>query len=98
MTTFIALIDFTEQGIRDFKATTQRADAFVEAAKSGGVTVKEIYWTMGAHDAVLILDAPDEATVAGVLISLAAQGNVKTHTLRAFTRQEIKAIIGKMPG
>jgi len=98
MPTFIALIDYTEQGIRNFKDTTKRADAFVETAKAGGVTVKEVYWTIGAHDGVLILDAPDEAAVAGVLVALAARGNVKTHTLRAFTREEIDAVIAKVPG
>ena len=98
MATFIVLIDYTEQGIRNFKDTTQRADTFVEMANSVGVTVKETYWTMGVHDAVLILDAADEASVASVLISLAAKGNVKPHTLRAFTRPEIEAVIGKMPG
>lgn len=57
-----------------------------------------MYWTMGANDAVLILDAPDDPTVAAILLSLAARGNVKTHTPRAFTRQEIDAVLGKMPG
>ena len=98
MATFIVLIDFTDQGIRNFKGTTERADSFIEMANSVGVTVKETYWTMGAHDAVLILDAADETSVASVLISLASKGNVKPHTLRAFNRQEIEAVIGKMPG
>ena len=96
MATFIALLDFTEQGIREFKGTTKRADNFTKAAKKSGVTVKEIYWTVGGHDGVLILDAPDDAAAASVLISLGMLGNVRTQTLRAYNRQEMESILGKV--
>ena len=96
MATYIALFDFTEQGVRNFKDTTKRADAFVEAAKNAGVTVKEVYWTLGAHDGVLILEAPDDETVSALLLSLCSLGNVHSQTLRAFDRSQIESVIAKM--
>ena len=43
-----------------------------------GVSVKSIYWTSGAYDGLLIVDAPDEPTAAALFLSLAQHGNVKT--------------------
>ncbi|NIR50680.1 GYD domain-containing protein [candidate division KSB1 bacterium] len=96
MPTYIILLDFTEQGVQKIKDTTKRADAFAEAAKKAGITVKDVYWTSGEHDGVLILEAPDDETVSASLLSLAKQGNVRSHTLRAFTRSEIESIIDKI--
>ena len=60
MATFISLVDFTQQGIRDFKDSPDRAAKFKSMAEKVGVKVMEVYWTMGVHDAVLILEAPDD--------------------------------------
>lgn len=97
MATFISLLEFTDQGIRNVTETTKRAEAFKAMAKKGGVTVKEIYWTMGAYDVVLIVDAPDDETATAVIMSLGALGNVRTQTLRAFSAEEMNRIITKMP-
>lgn len=95
MATFIALLNFTEQGIRGFKDTTKRADNFNKAAKKAGVTVKDVYWTVGGYDGVLILEADDDASASSALISLGALGNVRTQTLRAYNRKEIEGILAK---
>ncbi|MFQ5840454.1 MAG: GYD domain-containing protein [Candidatus Methylomirabilales bacterium] len=97
MATFISLLEFTDQGIRNVKETAKRAEAFKAMAKKGGVTVKEIYWTMGTYDVVLIVDAPDDETATAVIMSLGALGNVRTQTLRAFSAEEMNRIITKMP-
>jgi uncharacterized protein with GYD domain len=97
MATFIALLDFTDQGVRNLKETASRADEFVAAAKGAGVTVKEMYWTVGAHDGVLVLEAPDDETAALVLLSLGKLGNVRTQTLLAFGRDEIQSILSRVP-
>jgi len=97
MATYITLLNFTDQGIRNFKETPKRANAFVESAKKLGVEIEKIYWTVGAHDGVVIFDAPDDETAAATLLSLAALGNVRTQSLRAFGRSEIEAIVAKAP-
>lgn len=95
MSLFVVLIDFTEKGAQAIKDTGKRATAFVEKAKGLGVTVKEIYWTLGGHDGVIILEAPDDESATAAVLSLSAQGNVKTRTLRAFGKKEIEAILAR---
>jgi len=96
MATFITLIDYTEQGIKNIKDAPDRAAAFAEQARALGVTIKDLYWTSGAHDGFLVFEAPDGETASALLLSLAQAGNVSTQTLRAFDRSEMQAIIGKM--
>ena len=96
MPTYVTLTNFTHQGIQHIKDTTNRADAFKAAAKKAGCTVKEIYWTQGQYDSVLILDAPDDASSTAALMSLGKLGNVRTQTLRAFTAAELAPILNKV--
>jgi len=97
MATFISLVNFTQQGIRDFKVSPARAAKFKSMAQKAGVTVKEIYWTMGVHDVVLVLEAPDDKAATATMLSLASLGNVRTQTLRAFNSSEMEEIISKAP-
>ena len=96
MATYIMLAHFTDQGIRNIKDTTKRADAFKELAKSLGVTVKDLYWTLGQYDIAAIMDAPDDAVVTALGLSLGKSGNVRTQTLRAFSRADMDAVLGKV--
>ncbi len=97
MATFISLVNFTQQGIRDFKDSAERAAKFKSMAEKVGVTIKEVYWTMGVHDAVLILEAADDKAMAAAMLGLGSLGNVRTQTLRGFNSSEIKEIISKVP-
>ena len=97
MPTYVSLISFTQQGAQNFQDTPRRAAAFRDAAKKSGVTVREVYWTLGAFDGLLVLDAPDEQTVTAVMLGLASLGNVRTQTLRAFDESEIGSILEKAP-
>jgi uncharacterized protein with GYD domain len=94
MATFIALLDFTDQGIRNISDSTHRADQFNEMASKRGARIVAQYWTTGSHDGVLILEAPSDEVAASLLIGLAAGGNVRTTTLRAFDWAEAKELIG----
>ena len=96
MATFVMLASFTEQGVRNVKETAKRADAFRQMAEKVGVTVRDIYWTLGPYDVVAVGEAPDDETATALSLSLASLGNVRTQTLRAFSRDEIDAIVKKM--
>ena len=96
MATFISLASFTDQGIRNVKQSTERAQAFREAAQKAGVTVKDIYWTMGSLDLVVISDAPDDETAMALLLGLGSLGNVRTQTLRGFSAEEMGSIVAKL--
>ena len=97
MASYIALMNFTEQGIKSVKQTTQRAEAAETAARKFGITIKSIQWTLGAYDIVATFDAPDDQALTAFELAIGAQGNVRTQTLRAFSRDEMNQILAKLP-
>lgn len=96
MPTYIMLGTFTEQGVRAAKDTTKRAQAARDLGKKVGVTVRDVYWTLGRYDVALVAEAPDDETMTAFGLSIGSLGNVKTQTLRAFTSGEMDAVLGKM--
>jgi uncharacterized protein with GYD domain len=96
MATYLVLGQFTDQGIRNVKETTRRADAFKAMAEKAGAVVKDVYWTLGQYDVASIVEAPDDATVNALLVSVGAQGNIRTQTLRAFSSDEMGQILARM--
>lgn len=98
MATFLSTIKFTEQGIKAIGETTRRAAAMKAAAQKFGAQVKEIYWTLGVSDGLLIFDAPDEETATAVILYLGSLGNVHTTTARAFTAAEMEQVLAKLHG
>jgi uncharacterized protein with GYD domain len=96
MATFILLVNFTEQGVRNAQDSPKRADAFKEMANKCKASVKELYWTLGQYDAVTIVEAPDNMSATALALSLGKLGNVRTQTLPAFSAADMKTIIGKM--
>lgn len=96
MATYIALSNFTDQGIRNVKDTTKRADAVKDAAKKFGANMTQIYWTLGHYDLVAIIEAPDDKSVTAFALAIGAAGNIRTQTLRAFSKEEMNGILGKM--
>ena len=94
MTTYIVLLRFTDQGARNLKESPTRATAFRKTTEAAGVNVLGLYWTVGKYDGVLILQAETEATVLRAIANLAATGNVRPHSLRAFDATEFAAIVG----
>jgi len=96
MPTYIVLGQFTDQGIRNVKDTPKRAQALKDMAKKFGATINAVYWTLGQYDIATIVDAPDDASVNALLLSVGALGNVRTQTLRAFSAEEMGQILGRM--
>ena len=96
MARYIVLMDWTDQGIRTAKDSVKRSSQAREAFQKQGVTIEQLYWTLGSHDLVAVLNAPDGETFAAVLLQLAAAGNLRTTTLRAFDEGEFGAILAKL--
>jgi len=96
MATYIVLTNFTDQGICNVKETTKRADAVKVLAKKFGVTAREFFWTLGSYDVVAIFDAPDDASMTALGLALGAGGNVRTQTMRAFSRDEMNGVLAKL--
>ena len=96
MSKHVVLMNFTEKGVGNANQSPDRAAAFRSAAEKAGAKVEAQLWTTGTYDAVLILDAPDEATAAGLVLGLSKDGNVSTTMLRAFDASEFQTVLGKM--
>ena len=96
MPTYIVLSNFTDQGIRNIKDTTKRADAVRETARKMGIETKSLYWTVGKYDVVATFEAPDDASITALALSLGSAGNVRTQTLRAFTKEDVAGILEKI--
>ena len=96
MGTYIALSSFTDQGIRSIKDTTKRADAAREAASKFGASMPQLYWTLGKYDLVAIIEAPDDESATAFALAIAGAGNIRMQTLRAFNKDEMNGILGKM--
>jgi len=96
MATYVILIQFTDQGIRNIKDTVKRGDAAVAEAEKMGMKIVEEFWTMGAYDAVVVVDAPNDETISAFMLKIGSLGNVKSHTLRAFRREEMEGILAKI--
>jgi uncharacterized protein with GYD domain len=92
---YIMLIRFTDQGMKNIKDTTRRADAArSEAERIGGKFT--VYWTFGKYDGVGILEAPNDEAAMEFGIRVGSLGNVRTTTLKAFTEEEIARVVGKL--
>ena len=93
---YIILIRFTDQGIRNVKDTTRRADAIRSEAEKMGCKFATYYWTFGEYDAIGILDAPNDEAAMEFGLKVGSLGNIRTTTLRAFTEEEMAKIINKL--
>jgi uncharacterized protein with GYD domain len=96
MPTYIALLKWTQQGISKVKDSPSRLDAGRAAFKAAGIEMKDVYLTMGRYDLVCMLEAPDDETLAKGVLTLGSQGNVSTETLKAFSEDQYRKIIGSL--
>jgi uncharacterized protein with GYD domain len=90
---YVLLMNWTDQGVQRFKESVDRADAARTALAEKGISLTDIYWTIGAYDLVCVAEAPDDATLSAALLVLGAQGNLRTTTMRAFTGDEFRGVI-----
>jgi uncharacterized protein with GYD domain len=95
MATFVSLVNFTDQGIRNVKDSPDRLEKFRAIAEKLGVTIKGAYYTLGSFDMVLIGEGTDEA-VTTAFLKVGSLGNVRSQTLRAFSADEMKKMVAKM--
>jgi uncharacterized protein with GYD domain len=97
MPTFVTLAKWTDQGIRNVKDSPKRRQAFEAAVTSMGGKVNYAYLLLGEYDLVVVTEAPNDETAAKMLLGTAMQGNVRTTTMRAFSREEMDKIIASLP-
>jgi uncharacterized protein with GYD domain len=92
---YVILIRLTDQGIRNIKDTTRRADAARSEAERIGCKLT-VYWTFGKYDAIGILEAPNDDAAMEFELKVVSLGNIRTTALRAFTEEEIARVVDKI--
>ena len=97
MATYLLLTRFTQQGVATIKDGPARLDAAREQLKGLGAELKNFYLSIGQYDAVVVVEAPDDETVARASLAVSALGNVRIETLRAFTEDEYRELVGSLP-
>lgn len=93
MPTYIAMLKWTPQGLKDIKQSPSRLDAARKGFEAADVKMKDFYMVTGKHDMIAVIEAPDDVTLAKALLTTAAQGSVTTQTCRAYTEDEYREII-----
>jgi uncharacterized protein with GYD domain len=96
MPTYVSLINWTDQGIRNVKETVDRAARAEDLAQKYGARFERLYWTVGPYDIVAISEAPDDESATAFLLELGSLGNVRTTTLRAYDREEMSSILKRL--
>jgi uncharacterized protein with GYD domain len=96
MPTYVTLMNWTDQGVRNVRDTVQRRGQADELAQKHGATIEEVYWTVGPHDIVTIVEAPDDESVTAMLLELGSAGNLRTTTLRAYDSDQMSGILQRL--
>ncbi|MDQ3965830.1 MAG: GYD domain-containing protein [Actinomycetota bacterium] len=96
MPTYVSLLNWTDQGIRNVRDTLERSDRAAEVAEKYGARFQQLYWTVGPYDTVSIIEAPDDEAATAFLLEVGSTGNVRTTTLRAYDREEMREIIERL--
>jgi uncharacterized protein with GYD domain len=96
MLTYVILMNLTEQGMKTVKESPKRIDAMGQAVEKAGAKLVAMFSTLGEYDYVAIAEVPSEEVGMSLLLTLGMLGNVRTKTLRAFTKQEFTKIVEKL--
>ena len=96
MIRYLALINFTDQGIRNVSDSIQRASSFGQSVQAAGGTLLSQFWSVGEVDGCVLFEVPDEETGARLLLALAKDGNVRTRTMRLYDTQEFQQVLAKV--
>jgi uncharacterized protein with GYD domain len=93
MPTYVTLVNFTDQGIKNFRDTVRRAEDYRGLVEKNGGQVRQLLWTLGQYDLLVVTDFPDDETATAVVLQTVAAGNVRTTTMKAFDAEQMRAII-----
>ena len=97
MPTYVSLVNWTEQGIKNYRDTLERAKAFAGLVERSGGKVRELLWTVGSYDLLAVSEFPDDESGVAVLLQVGVGGDVRTTTMRAFNSEKMSGIIAWTP-
>ncbi len=96
MSTYVALVNYTERGIQHIRESPKRVDSVRRQLEDMGGRLVSFYLTMGEYDIVFVYDAPDDAISTRFLLLLGQGGFVRTKTMKAFPETAYREIIASL--
>ena len=96
MPKYVVLCNWTDKGIAEASDTVQRAERVRTFIETLGGSMDTILWTLGEYDIIVVLDLPDDVSVAIAAAKASSTGHLRTKTTRAFTAEEVGAVISKL--
>lgn len=96
MATYITLSRWTAKGAENLKDSPSRLDRVKQAAAAVGGELKDFYLTMGDYDLVIVWEFPNDKACAQFALSVMADGNVRSQTLKAFPEAEYREILNSL--
>lgn len=96
MNTYVVLVNYTDEGMRTIKDSPSRADKVRQMLEAAGGAVKHLYLTMGEYDFVIVFEAPNDETMARVLLETGRLGTVRTKTMRAFSKEVYEDLVASL--
>ena len=97
MPNYVILMKLTDQGAKTIKDAPGRMEAGIKAFEKMGGKVIGFYAVMGEYDYVGVGEAPSDEVATAFALAIGSLGNVKTTTLRAYTKEEFAAMVKKLP-
>ena len=93
MPLYVTLVNWTDQGIKTFRDSVRRAEDYRGLVEKNGGQVRQLVWTLGEYDVVVVTDFPDDETATAVALQTGALGSIRTKTMKAFDAEQMSAII-----
>ena len=97
MPTYVSLVNWTEQCIKNYVDSLELSKAFAGLVERSGGKVRELLWTVGSYDLLAVSEFPDDDSGVAVLLQVGAGGDVRTTTMRAFNSEKMSGIIAWTP-
>ena len=96
MPTFLVLWNWTEQGIRNFKDSPKRVEAFKQLVEKNGGKVVQFLYTMGKYDGAAFLETPNDEAFLKIALGVGSLGNIRSTTLKAWTVSEAAKVFSQL--
>ncbi len=97
MPTYVALANYTDQGIKGIKDSPARLEAIKKLVADHGGEIKEFYLTLGEYDMLAVINTPNDDVLARLLLTIGTDGNIKTTSFRAYSEDEFRRIVAAVP-
>ena len=97
MNTYIALLKWTESGVKNVRESPKRVEDARQAFEAVGGRIGQIFMVFGEYDMVCVIEAPDDETYARIMLQIAARGAIQPTTMKALTESQYRAVIGQLP-